>query len=61
VLATDRAAYGLRSGQLQFIGDVLRELACNCVCAECGKALVAKKGSVRRLVLGRLYRPTLID
>src|SRR5258708_19034427 len=47
-LVADRAAYGLRSGQLQFIGDVSRGLACDCVCAKCGKALIAKKGSVRR-------------
>jgi hypothetical protein len=47
VRAADHTGYGLRDGQLQFIRDVDSGLACNCVCAGCGKRLVAKKGRIR--------------
>lgn len=44
----DRAGYGIRDGQLVFIGDVSRGLACNCICARCSRRLIAKKGAKRR-------------
>lgn len=43
----DRIGYGLRDGALLFITDVPRGLGCNCVCANCRRPLVAKKGPVR--------------
>jgi hypothetical protein len=48
VFAGDCSGYGLRDGILLFIGDVPSGLACGCMCARCGKPLVAKKGSIRR-------------
>lgn len=44
----DCSGYGVRGGKLLFIADVPSGLACGCVCARCGKQLVAKKGPVRR-------------
>lgn len=48
MIAGDCSGYGLRDGKLLFIGDIPSGLACGCMCAHCGKLLVAKKGSVRR-------------
>lgn len=48
MLANDHATYGMRDGKLFFIADVPRGLACECVCACCGRQLIAKKGSIRR-------------
>jgi hypothetical protein len=45
---SDRAAYGVRDGKPLFIEDVPRGLACDCVCACCGRPLIAKKGFERR-------------
>ena len=38
----------MREGRLVFIADSPRGLACGCVCACCGRPLIAKKGSIRR-------------
>ena len=43
----DQLGIGVRDGRCISIDDVPSGLACNCVCAKCGKALVAKKGLVR--------------
>jgi hypothetical protein len=48
VIAGDCTGYGMRDGNLLYIADVPSGLACRCVCARCGKLLVAKKGLVRR-------------
>jgi hypothetical protein len=48
MITGDCTGYGKRDGKLLFIADVTSGLACGCVCARCGKPLVAKKGSVRR-------------
>jgi hypothetical protein len=48
MIAGDCTGYGMRDGKLLFIADVTSGLACGCVCARCGKPLVAKKGPVRR-------------
>lgn len=39
--------YGLKNGQLIYISDVPRGLACGCVCVVCGQQLIAKKGLQR--------------
>lgn len=46
--ADDQIGYGLRDGILVFVSDVQSGLACGCLCAHCGKRLVAKKGLKRR-------------
>jgi hypothetical protein len=38
-------AYGFRDARLVHVSDVPRGLACGCVCAGCGRALVARKGA----------------
>ena len=48
MIADDQIGYGMKGGQLLFIANVARGLACGCVCYRCGKPLVAKKGSIRR-------------
>ena len=44
----DCVGYGMRHGQLLSIAEVQRGLSCGCTCVSCGKALIAKKGIVRR-------------
>lgn len=44
----DQTGYGLRDGVLWYIADVPSGLSCGCVCARCGKRLVAKKGPIRQ-------------
>lgn len=44
---SDHAAYGVQDGKLIHISDVPRGLACKCVCAHCGRPLIAKKGRQR--------------
>lgn len=46
--AVEHTGYGLKDGRLQFIRDVNSGLDCGCVCASCGKRLIAKKGPVRQ-------------
>lgn len=48
MIAGDCIGYGMKDGRLLFIADVPRGLACACVCARCGRPLVARKGSIRR-------------
>lgn len=48
MLWNNHAAYGMRDGKLLFIADVPRGLACDCLCACCGRPLIAKKGDIRR-------------
>ena len=48
MIADTHTGYGVRDGRLLFIADVERGLACGCVCARCGKKLVAKKGKERQ-------------
>ncbi|MGQ0511917.1 MAG: competence protein CoiA family protein [Betaproteobacteria bacterium] len=48
MIRDDRTGYGILGGKLVFVADVSRGLACGCVCARCGKPLVAKKGPIRR-------------
>ncbi len=49
MITDDRIGYGMRiNGELLFIKDVPRGLACGCVCARCGQALIAKKGPIRQ-------------
>jgi hypothetical protein len=38
----------MRDGKLLFIAAVARGLACECVCAKCGRLLIAKKGAIRQ-------------
>ena len=38
--------YGVRNGELVHIDDVERGLACGCICRECKRPLVARKGEV---------------
>jgi hypothetical protein len=35
------------NGQVVYIQDALSGLACNCICAECGRRLVAKRGEIK--------------
>ena len=46
--AADHTGYGLKDGALWFIADVPSGIACGCVCARCGKRLIAKKGPIRQ-------------
>ncbi len=39
--------YALRAGTIVHVSEVPRGLACGCVCARCGAALVARKGARR--------------
>lgn len=39
--------YAVRAGVVVHVSEVARGLACNCVCAGCGEALVARKGEHR--------------
>lgn len=48
MIADDSIGYGLKDGVLTYIEDVPRGLACGCVCARCGRVLIAKKGKVRQ-------------
>ncbi len=48
MIADDNIGYGIRDGELLFIADVSRGLACGCICARCGQMLVAKKGPRRQ-------------
>lgn len=38
--------YGERDGKLIHVDDVDRGQACNCICHECGRPLIAKKGEI---------------
>jgi len=38
--------YGVRDGELIHVDDADRGQACNCICYECGRPLVAKKGEI---------------
>lgn len=42
------SGYGIKDGNLVHISDVPRGLACACVCVDCGKPLLARKGNKRR-------------
>lgn len=45
-MAGARILYGQRNDVLVHVDDVLRGLACDCICPECGRPLMAKQGAV---------------
>lgn len=46
--AAHQTGYGVKNGQLIYIFEAARGLACGCVCVACGQPLVARKGHQRR-------------
>lgn len=42
-----KTAYALKNNKLVHIADVLGGLSCGCMCAACGRRLIAKKGNIR--------------
>lgn len=41
-------SYGLKNGELVFIGEVERGLECGCLCPYCGGKLIARKGEMNQ-------------